>query len=167
MGYNVCMKQSQFYTILPKGKVKGGVADYTLDTDQKSIHWHAKVQVGFLFVTKTEEKEGNYPIDPNILKSLVFQKVGDVVQVATCYFNATDVQPGVAKASFSVEGQPITGTALFDTEEEYLKLDSLTAKVTVYGMDLELNARECPERLYPFVQPRPTRLERLFRFLKK
>lgn len=137
------MIQNQHYIIKPSGIVKGGTAQYTLDTDKAAVEYQAEITVGFLFVTKTYKKSGTYALLPKDLLSENLRTPGRVIMIQNVRFTVLKVDTlNRSVVAVEVLGERMSGTATFGTAKQYAELFSLNAKATVSGVNVNLALTE-------------------------
>ena len=125
------------YTLVPKGPIKNGTCEYSLDPKSGKVTFALKAKVKVLFFSKTIEQAGTTTVDAKQFlsanakpgKTLVFGGLHVTIksvtgQVAICELRYEDAK---MKAS---------GTAVLDLSQEYAVLKSLDAKGRAKGMDI-------------------------------
>lgn len=137
--------QMQTLNIIPNGLVKGGTGAYTENEATGALTYAAAVRVGLGFLTKTYSSKGEYKVDPSLLKSEAVSVKGSQITIGKVLFTVLDVsRPGAVLVSFSVAGQPVSGTMVLDVTVPNFKIKSISAISRVLGMDLRLQFEPVP-----------------------
>ena len=136
------MIQLQNFTVQETSSVKGGSASYTVDSDTGKLSYGAdviaKIPPALFHLTKEEKANGDYTVDPSVLKSGYLQKPGDSFRVGSVSFVAQEVTPG--STSVELSGPGFSGTGILDTTGEIVKVRRLEAKVSVGPLSFDVIA---------------------------
>ncbi len=128
------------FKVLPNGLVQGGMASYLLDATGL-ITYRASIRIGKWFLAKTYESQGQYQVDPQLLKpsNLV---VGKVITIGSLQMKVMSLSPNTALVSVSIFGQKANGSAILATNLPVVTLQSLDSSVNVFGVDLIVGLRQ-------------------------
>ena len=128
--------QSQKFTVIPDGRIKAGNLTYNLNpvTGDVSYAGEAKVQVLFFPITKSIA--GSSKIDPQTLKSSHYNKPGAQLKLGDFMLTVISVASG--KAICALEYPNCHGQGVLDISGSIVKIVSLDARGTVFGMELHL-----------------------------
>lgn len=146
------------FTIAKNGVLRGGTAQYTVDSVTGKIDYQVDARVG-MFITFPFSKKDSYTLsDPSVLKPQAVDTVGKVVTLGAAVFKVlsanavtslvaiTITQPPQAKKprrrllGLLKADAPMTGTAMLATgTREVFEVNFLKAKATVSGFNLTID----------------------------
>lgn len=140
------MKMTKRFSVLPEGIIKGGLAYYTVDPETGVIDYYAEVKAKVLFFTQTKKYEGQYKVDPIVLRPDSYKGLGIKQAIGNVEFEvvAYSIQgEELTKVSVKVIGEDMRGIAVIDqASPELIEIRQLDAQVKAMGMDLNLRLRE-------------------------
>lgn len=135
---------AQKLAIAPKGIIKEGFIQYSVDTVSGLIDWASHVVVGLFMFNKTFDNSGSVKLDPKSFLSATWA-AGMKFTMGPVTISVVSISPDkVATCQIKVydAGNQIdeSGAAYFDLSQTYISVKSLRLAGTIQGYDVNVSA---------------------------